>query len=290
MKILVTGANGQLGNEMRILSQKYPKWDFIFTDVSEHTEGLPTKYLDITKPISLDSAQLDYIVNCAAYTAVDAAEDNEQTAYLLNATAAANLASLAKDSGATLIHISTDYVFDGTASTPYRASDKPCPVSAYGRTKLAGEELIADSGCRYIIIRTAWLYSEFGKNFVKTMLRLSSEKPSVNVVADQVGSPTFALDLARAIFTIIEKGSDHCGIYHFTGSGHCSWYEFAELIATLGGHPGVIKPCTSAEFPSKVHRPAYSVLDLSALSKDFGIVPPPWQDSLRECLINMKLI
>jgi len=310
MRILVTGANGQLGNEMRLLAEEHPSWEFIFTDVSDHPEGKSTTYLDITRPIDLDHQvdaesglhclcdpfPLDYIVNCAAYTAVDAAEDNEDTAYLLNATAAQNLSSLALIYGATLIHISTDYVFDGTATSPYLVTDEPCPVSAYGRTKLAGEQLIARSRCRHIIIRTAWLYSEFGKNFVKTMLRLSAEKPYVNVVSDQVGSPTFALDLAKAIFTIMGKlgetkpglwQSDLGGVYHFTGRGSCSWYEFADLIATLGGHPGVIRPCTSAEFPSKVNRPAYSVLDLSRLATNFGIVPPPWQDSLRECLENM---
>lgn len=285
MRILVTGANGQLGNEMRVLADSRPEWEFIFTDICEHPDGLPTGILDITNPVSVEGT-LDAIVNCAAYTNVDAAEDNEDLAFRLNCTAAANLAALAREKGAALVHISTDYVFDGTGSKPCLESDAPCPVSAYGRTKLAGEKAVADSGCRYVIIRTAWLYSEYGRNFMKTMLRLTTEKPSVNVVNDQTGSPTYALDLAKAIMKVLEKGVDGCnrGIYHYSDEGVCTWYDFATRIAELGGHPGVVHPCSSAEFPSKVKRPAYSVLDKGKIKSTFGVDVPPWEESLEKCM------
>ena len=282
MNILVTGANGQLGNEIRNLA-KGSGHRFVFTDVNENPEG-KTDYLDITKPISFDGP-LDYIINCAAYTNVDAAEDNEGLAHLLNCTAVGHLASLACEKGAALIHVSTDYVFNGEGSKPCLETDAPDPVSAYGRTKLAGEQAVLDSGCRYVIIRTAWLYSEYGKNFMKTMLRLTSERDEVKVVNDQIGSPTYALDLAKAIFKVMERGVDSktAGIYHFSNEGVCSWYDFATEIARLGGHPGVVKPCTSAEFASRVKRPPFSVLDKTKIKTVLGVDVPQWQDSLAEC-------
>lgn len=288
MKILVTGANGQLGNEVRILAKQHSDWEFIFSDISQHPDGEPTEFLDITSPIAMEG-KLDAIINCAAYTNVDAAEDNEELAYKLNATAAGNLAQLAKTKGATLIHISTDYVFDGKHTTPCKEDDKPCPVSAYGRTKLSGEIAVQESGCRYAIIRTAWLYSEFGKNFMKTMLKLTQERPSVNVVDDQVGTPTYALDLAKAIFTILIKGIEGKeGIYHFSNEGVCSWYDFAKEIASLEGNGDKVHPCTSAEFPSKVVRPAYSVLDKTKIKTAFAADVPQWKESLKICYNNFK--
>lgn len=284
MRILVTGANGQLGNEIRIIAQEHPEWDFIFTDISEHPDGLPTEFLDITVPISIEG-ELDAVVNCAAYTNVDAAEDNEELAYKLNCTAAANLALLSREKKATLIHISTDYVFNGKGSKPCLESDIPCPVSAYGRTKLAGEQAVTASGCRYVIIRTAWLYSEFGKNFMKTMLKLTSERLEVKVVNDQTGTPTYALDLAKVIFKMLETGINESnqGIYHYSNDGICTWYDFAKAISELGGHPGTVFPCSSEEFPSKVERPAYSVLDKGKIRTVFAAEVPAWEDSLRKC-------
>lgn len=284
MRILVTGANGQLGNEIRIVSQEHKDWEFIFTDVTEHPDGLPVEYLDITAPITFEGS-LDAIVNCAAYTNVDGAEENEDLAYKLNCTAAANLAALAGQKDATLIHISTDYVFNGKSSRPCLETDIPCPVSAYGRTKLAGEQAIMASACRYVIIRTAWLYSEFGRNFMKTMLRLTSERPEVKVVDDQTGTPTYALDLAKAILKVLETGVNdkNQGIYHYSNEGICNWYDFAKAISELGGHPGTVKPCSSAEFPSRVERPAYSVLDKSKIKSVFGVDVPHWEDGLERC-------
>lgn len=288
MRILVTGANGQLGNEVRILAKQYKDWEFIFTDISQHPDGEPTEFLDITSPITIEGT-LDAVINCAAYTNVDAAEDNEELAYKLNATAAGNLAQLAKVKGATLVHISTDYVFNGKHTTPCKEDDTPCPVSAYGRTKLAGETAVQESGCKYVIIRTAWLYSEFGKNFMKTMLTLTSERPSVNVVDDQVGTPTYAMDLAKAIFTILINGvGQNEGIYHFSNEGVCSWYDFAKKIAALEGNKDKVHPCTSAEFPSKVVRPAYSVLDKSKIKRTFAVDVPQWEESLKVCYNNFK--
>ena len=287
MRILVTGANGQLGNELRVLAKNAPEHDFIFSDITEHPTD-KTEFIDITKKVELDG-QLDFIVNCAAYTNVDAAEDNEGIAFKLNCIAPSILAGLALEKGAALIHISTDYVFNGNGTRPYTDTDSPDPVSAYGRTKLAGEKTVISSGCRYVIIRTAWLYSEYGRNFLKTMMRLTSEKPEVKVVNDQIGSPTYALDLAKAIMTVVKAGvnAENQGIYHFSNEGVCSWYDFASEIARLGGHDGVVKPCTSAEFPSKVHRPAYSVLDKSKIKEVFGAEVPQWQDSLKECYGKM---
>lgn len=285
MNILVTGANGQLGNEMRIVSAN-SKDNYIFTDVAE---------LDITDADAVMKMVKDNdvkaIVNCAAYTNVDKAEDDTVFAEVLNAGAVANLAAAAKANDAVLVHVSTDYVFGGSLGNTPRGEEEPAnPTGVYGVTKLHGEQAVEASGCKHIIIRTAWLYSEFGKNFVKTMLTLTETKPQLKVVFDQVGTPTYALDLAKAIFDILEnrkyEGND--GVYHYSNEGVCSWYDFTKMIAEYACHTGCdIQPCHSDEFPSKVVRPSYSVLDKTKIKATFGTAVPYWTDSLKECLANM---
>ena len=279
-RVLVTGANGQLGSEMRRLGMASPN-EYIFTDVAE---------LDITDSAAVKEFvkenKVNIIVNCAAYTAVDRAEDDEATAELINATAVRSLAAAAKEVDATLFHVSTDYVFGAEGNTP-RTEDMPTnPLGVYGRTKLRGEQAIAEVGAKAIIIRTAWLYSEYGNNFLKTMLRLTKEKETLSVVFDQVGSPTYAGDLAMTIFSIIEgdyyNGNE--GIYHFSNEGVCSWYDFAREIATAMGHTCQINPCHSSEFPSKVTRPPYSVLDKTKIKRTFGVDIPHWRESMIYCL------
>ena len=229
---------------------------------------------------------MDVIVNCAAYTDVAKAEDDIGFADLLNHVAPGNLASVARERGATLIHISTDYVFHGDASVPYREDDEPHPLGVYGSTKLQGEDAVRSSGCKYLIFRTAWLYSPYGKNFVKTMRRLTEEKPLVKCVFDQVGTPTYAADLAAVILKVIADGAlDRTGIYHYTDEGVISWYDFAQAIARLSGHTACdIRPCHSDEFPSKAARPHYSVLDKTRVKETFGVEIPYWLDSLQECI------
>jgi len=293
MNILVTGANGQLGNEMRNLALN-SRHNFIFSDITE-PEGLSTLVLDITdKDSVVDTVrkhEIGCIVNCAAYTNVDRAEEQEELAFKLNATAVGNLAQAAFVTGALLVHVSTDYVFGGDACLPYRETDKTNPTGAYGRTKLAGEKAVEESGCRYIIIRTAWLYSPYGNNFVKTMLKLTSERDSLNVVFDQVGTPTCAADLAYAIFDIIENGkaAGKEGIYHFSNEGVCSWFDFTKVIAELSGNTNCkITPCHSSEFPSKVKRPSFSVLDKTKYKNAFGMEVPYWTESLKKCIEKIK--
>lgn len=281
MNILVTGANGQLGNEMRVISKSHSQHKWFFTDVAE---------LDITNRSAITDfvrlENIDTIVNCAAYTNVDRAEEDEQTAYLLNALAAENLAVAAEEAGAMLIHISTDYVFSGKAYLPYRESDTPCPQTAYGRTKLAGEQLILKACPSAVIIRTAWLYSSFGNNFVKTMLRLGAERDSLSVVYDQIGTPTYAADLARAIMTIAENRKPaNSNIYHFTNLGVCSWYDFTLEIHRLAGIKTCkVSPILSEQYPQKTPRPHYSVLDKQKIQTDYGIDIPHWTTSLARCI------
>lgn len=293
MNIVVTGANGQLGNEMRIVS-KDSRDRYIFTDVVE-MGGQETMMLDIT---SLDTIRkvvaendVNVIVNCAAYTNVDAAESNYSLAELLNTKAVENLAWAMRETNGLLVHISTDYVFGGDPyNTPCKEDQKGTPTGVYGLTKLRGEESIAMVGCNHIIIRTAWLYSEFGKNFVKTMMNLTATKPQLKVVFDQVGTPTYAYDLASAIFEIIEnrKYEGNSGIYHYSNEGVTSWYDFTKMIAEIAGNSSCdIKPCHSDEFPSPVKRPAYSVLDKTKIKETFGIFVPYWTDSLRMCMKNL---
>ena len=300
MNILVTGANGQLGNEMRIVSQSSED-NYIFTDVNQ-VEGVNTTYLDITDMDAIRKMvaahEVKAIVNCAAWTNVDGAEDPEKYALVeqLNATAPENLAKAMKEVNGLLVHISTDYVFGGEPyNTPCREDQKGTPTGVYGLTKLHGEQNIIASGCKHVIIRTAWLYSEFGKNFVKTMLNLTATKPQLKVVFDQCGTPTYALDLANAILHILatiatsETPATYCGIYHFSNEGVCSWYDFTKMIAEYAGNNKCdIQPCHSEEFPSKVIRPAYSVLDKTKIKETFDFRIPYWTDSLKVCLEKMN--
>ena len=277
MKVLVTGANGQLGRSLR---RSFASAPVIYTDVEE---------LDITDLAAIRAMVaregIDTIVNCAAYTNVDAAEDNPALAEKLNAGAVENLAIAMKEVSGLLVQISTDYVYGGKPHhSPIPEDEEPAPQGVYAVTKLHGEEAIRRIGCRHVIIRTAWLYSEFGKNFVKTMLRLTAEKPSIQVVNDQRGTPTYAGDLADTIVKILDQ-KEEGEVFHYTNEGECTWYEFAKTIAEYAGHTGCeIRPCTSDEFPSKVHRPAYSVLDKSKIKSALGISIPHWTDSLKKCL------
>lgn len=300
MNILVTGANGQLGNEMRIIS-KDTSYNYFFTDVVA-SEGVDTTILDITDIDALRAVvignRIECIVNCAAYTNVDKAESDEEFCRKLNALAPKNLAIVMKEVNGLLIHVSTDYVFGGDPyNTPCSEEQKGTPTGVYGQTKLEGEENIISTGCKHIIIRTAWLYSEFGKNFVKTMLNLTATKPKLNVVFDQVGTPTYAYDLAVAIRTVLDDYNpnrakieyDKTGIYHYSNEGVCSWYDFTKVIAEIAGNKDCdIQPCHSDEFPSKVVRPSYSVLDKTKIKAIFDTVVPYWIDSLKVCMNNLK--
>ena len=299
MNILVTGANGQLGNEMRLLAQGSGD-KYIFTDVVD-VPGVETVHLDITDREAVrkmvNDNGIDIIVNCAAYTNVDAAESNGDLAERLNADAPENLAVVMAEREGLLLHISTDYVFGKEKyNVPCREDQKGSPTGVYGLTKLHGEEKIKASGCKYVIIRTAWLYSEFGKNFCKTMLALTSSKPEIKVVFDQAGTPTYALDLAGAICSVIDdyrqssgKTYAKTGIYHYSNEGVCSWYDFAKMTAEFAGHTDCrILPCHSNEFPSPVVRPSYSVLDKTLIKQTFGISIPDWTDSLKICISKIK--
>lgn len=307
MNILVTGANGQLGNEMRILARQ-SRDSYVFTDVSQ-VEGFQTEYLDITDLQAVRAAVAEHsvqaIVNCAAYTNVDAAESNFELAEKLNAEAPENLAVAMKEVGGLLVHVSTDYVFGAEPyNTPCREDQIGTPTGVYGLTKLRGEQKIMATGCNHVIIRTAWLYSEFGKNFCKTMMNLTATKPQLKVVFDQVGTPTYALDLARAIEVVLEDFASEkagpmsdtssasytkTGIYHYSNEGVCSWYDFTKMIAEYNGTTACeIQPCHSNEFPSPVKRPSYSVLDKTKIKETFGISVPYWTDSLKICIGNLK--
>ena len=302
MNILVTGANGQLGNEMRILA-KESRDTYIFTDVNQ-VEGVETAYLDITNIEAIRTMvaenNVNAIVNCAAWTNVDGAEDSEKYDLVekLNATAPKNLAIAMKEVNGLLVHISTDYVFGAEPyNTPCREDQTGTPTGVYGMTKLYGEQKIIATGCKHIIIRTAWLYSEFGKNFCKTMMNLTATKPQLKVVFDQVGTPTYALDLAEAIHVILqdyssevkEESYSKTGIYHYSNEGVCSWYDFTKMIAVYNGTTACdIQPCRSKEFPSPVTRPSYSVLDKTKIKETFGISVPYWTESLNKCISNSK--
>ena len=297
MNILVTGANGQLGNEMRRIAAQSQD-TYVFTDIVEQ-EGVATTLLDITDLEAVRrlvaEQHVKAIVNCAAYTNVDAAESNEALAERLNADAPENLAKAMKEVGGWLVQISTDYVFGREPyNRPCREDQTGTPTGVYGLTKLHGEQKILATGCRHIIIRTAWLYSEFGKNFCKTMLQLTATRPSLKVVFDQCGTPTYAWDLALAIQHILarcasaENPEAYQGIYHFSNEGVCSWYDFTKMIAEYSGRTACdIQPCHSNEFPSPVARPAYSVLDKTKIKETFGVAVPYWTDSLKQCLRNL---
>jgi dTDP-4-dehydrorhamnose reductase len=290
MNILVTGANGQLGNEIQIVSRKSTN-HYIFTDVCEGYQNLDITNLEAVRK-AVKENDVKCIINCAAWTNVDKAETAGDIVEILNAVAPENLAKAMKEVGGLLVHVSTDYVFGGDPyNTPCKEDMKGTPTGVYGLTKLHGEEKIQAVGCDHIILRTAWLYSEFGNNFVKTMLNLTATKPQLKVVFDQTGTPTYAGDLADAIFNIVEnkKFEGHSGVYHFSNEGVCSWYDFTIKIAQIAGHTACnIQPCHSDEFPSPVKRPAYSVLDKTKIKETFGIQIPYWEDSLKKCMANMN--
>lgn len=280
MKIVVTGALGQLGQEIMKLAAG-SEHEFVFTDIRA-TDNV--SLLDITDADAVDAfvgQDVDVIVNCAAYTDVNKAESDEESARHINAAAAGILASAAAKADALLIHVSTDYVFDGTSTVPYREDCLPAPTGAYGRTKLEGERLVQESGCRYMIFRTAWLYSLSGRNFFLTMVNKTAELPQMKVVFDQTGTPTYAGDLAYLISHIIENGLlDRTGIYHYTDEGVCSWYDFAKEINSLVGHTCNVMPCRTEDYPTPARRPHYSVLDKAKVRETFGIEIPHWRDSL----------
>ena len=285
LNILVTGAGGQLGSELRELAAGSAN-RYICTDVAE---------LDITDAAAVEAfteaERIDVIVNCAAYTNVERAEEDEAAARRINCDAVRHLAAAAARRGATLIHVSTDYVFDGSGCTPYTEEMPAAPLGAYGRTKRAGEEAVEASGCRYLIFRTAWLYSAYGSNFVKTMLRLTAERDELQVVFDQIGTPTYAADLAAAIFRIIEGGAyiGNEGIYHFTNEGACSWYDLAcETAAAVGHDRCTIRPCRTWEYPVKAPRPAYSLLDKGKYKRTFGVAIPHWREALGRCIQKLR--
>ena len=280
--ILITGANGQLGNEMRLLSNEFGSYHFFFTDVQE---------LDITDRMALmdfvKQKDIHCIVNCAAYTAVDKAEENAELCDRLNHLAPGYLAEAAERNHAMLVQISTDYVFDGTHYIPYKEEDPTCPNSVYGKTKLAGEKAVLENCSRTVIIRTAWLYSTFGNNFVKTMMRLGKEKSQLGVIFDQIGTPTYARDLARAVFAAI--GKEARGIYHFSNEGVISWYDFTKAIHRLAGiNTCKIVPLHTDEYPTLAARPHYSVLDKTKIKKDLNIEIPYWEDSLKDCITELQ--
>lgn len=279
MNILITGCNGQLGNELQLLEKNYSEHTFFNTDVHE---------LDITNAEAIDkfvsSNNIDIIINCAAYTAVDKAESNKELCQVLNADAPAYLAKAISKRNGWMIQVSTDYVFDGTKNTPYVETDSPCPNSVYGSTKLDGEKAVEQACKNTMIIRTAWLYSSFGNNFVKTMMRLGKEKEELNVIFDQIGTPTYARDLAIAIMTAVEKGIVP-GIYHFSNEGVISWYDFTKAIHRLSGITSCyVRPIHTEEYPTAATRPHYSVLDKTKIKKTYGIEIPYWEDSLAECI------
>ena len=283
MNILVTGCNGQLGNEMQLLEKMNPQHTYFNTDVQE---------LDITDQGAVerfvDENAIDGIVNCAAYTAVDKAEDNQALCRLLNAVAPGYLASAIGKKGGWMIQVSTDYVFDGTNHTPYREDEPTCPNSVYGETKLEGEKAVQQACGNSMIIRTAWLYSTFGNNFVKTMMRLGKEKPELGVIFDQIGTPTYARDLAVAIFAAINQGVKP-GIYHFSNEGVISWYDFTKAIHRIAGITGCkVRPLHTAEYPTPANRPHYSVLDKTKIKQAYGLDIPYWEESLAECIGKLK--
>ena len=308
MNVLITGCNGQLGNEMRAGMDLHDDHKYFLTDVTAEDESMR---LDITDKNAVEAfvcdRQIELIVNCAAYTNVDKAEEDETTARAINCDAVRNLAEAAARNGAKMIHVSTDYVFNGKGFVPYKEEDEPSPATAYGRTKLEGEQALLKALPDAVIIRTAWLYSPFGNNFVKTMIRLGKERDQLNVVYDQIGSPTYARDLAVAIYAVLESKEWHPGIYHFTNEGVCSWFDFTREIHSLYNSQEVlrayergdvqaagqvviqcdVRPILSSEYPAKTPRPHYSVLDKAKIKNTFGIEIPYWRDSLAQCIARL---
>lgn len=282
-KILVTGANGQLGKELQELSREFLVFDFIFLS----REELAIHDIEAVKQ-AFKKYVPQYCINCAAYTAVDKAETDKENAFLVNGEATGVLAAVCREYSTRFVHISTDYVFDGKATAPYKTDAATNPQSVYGESKLQGEKNAMASNDQSVIIRTSWVYSAFGKNFVKTMLRLMSEKPEINVVSDQVGSPTYAADLAKAILTIVSSGNWHPGIYHFSNEGVISWYDFAVAIRELSGSHCIVNPIPSSAYPTPARRPSYSVMDTSRINEVYGIKPEGWKSSLDKCLAKLS--
>lgn len=283
--VLVTGANGQLGNSIRVRAGSHDGYDFLFTDVDT---------LDICDREAVrtfvEENKVQYILNCAAYTAVDKAEDDEELCARINRDAVRNLGEAARAAGAKVIHVSTDYVFDGTNHVPYIETDTTCPASVYGRTKLAGEQALIEACPDSVVIRTAWLYSEYGNNFVKTMLRLGSEREELRVIFDQVGTPTYAGDLADALLSVMEQAEEGRfvpGIYHFSNEGVCSWYDFTVKILQVAGLGCRVVPIESREYPARAHRPHYSVLNKGKIKSTYGLTIPHWESSLRDCMKSL---
>lgn len=282
VKIIIVGANGQLGKEFQDLAPHYANYEFFFFDKAA---------LDISNKEEIDAKLADiqpqYLINCAAYTAVDKAESDSETAIAINATAVGYLAQACAANNTRFVHVSTDYVFDGSGSAPYKEDHSVSPVNAYGQSKLKGEQEALNNNKETIIIRTAWVYSVYGNNFVKTMLRLMQSRPEINVVNDQFGTPTYAADIAEAILHIIESAKWQAGIYHFSNEGIISWFDFANAIKDLSGSSCLVHPITTSQYPTPAKRPAYSVLDKTKIKTTFGIKIKPWKDSLRECLLKM---
>ncbi|MBU6158183.1 MAG: dTDP-4-dehydrorhamnose reductase [Bacteroidetes bacterium] len=281
--ILVTGSNGQLGKELQQIAADYPAYRFVFAsreDLKLHHFGLVENFFAGLHP--------QYCINCAAYTAVDKAESEQEMAMLVNGESVGNLAAVCKKFNTKLIHISTDYVFDGESETPYQPDDKTAPISIYGISKLKGEELCIKENGDAIIIRTAWVYSEFGNNFVKTMMRLMKERPEIKVVNDQIGAPTYAADLAKACMHIIDSGKWESGIYHYSNSGKMSWYDFAVAIKEMIGSSCVVHPIPTADYPTPAKRPKFSLLNTDKISAIFGVDIPDWRISLTHCIAQLK--
>lgn len=279
IKVLVTGANGQLGNECKVVAQSYPNFDCVFVNRDE----LPIDDFDKTA-LFFSMNQFDACVNCAAYTAVDKAESDEENAMKINATAVGHLATICNTHKVRLIHISTDYVFDGENQNGYFESDQTNPLNIYGLSKLKGEHLAIANNPNAIIIRTSWVYSSFGKNFVKTMMKLMQEKESINVVNDQIGSPTYAFDLAQAIFKIISSDIEAAGIFNFSNNGVISWFEFAQAIKDINRYTCIVNPIPSSDYPVPAKRPRFSILNTKKIQDTFGVDVPNWNDSLKQCL------
>jgi len=282
--ILVTGSKGQLGTELTLLAAEYPQYQFMFTD---------SHRMDITDEKSVRDLfaanQFDYCINCAAYTAVDKAESDMETAFHLNAAAVFNLAQVTREHHVRLIHLSTDFVFDGKKSKPYTEEDLPSPLNIYGKSKWRGEEACLQQNSNSIIIRTSWLYSPFGNNFVKTMQKLGRERKEIGVIYDQVGTPTYAYDLARAIMTMLPRLNDTIsGIFHYSNEGVCSWYDFAVAIMELSGLPCSVKPLETAEYPTPAKRGHYSVLNKKKIKSTFGLTIPHWRESLKKCIERIE--
>jgi dTDP-4-dehydrorhamnose reductase len=277
--ILITGSRGQLGNEMQLAASRFPAFSFIYTDVDE---------LDICDKSALDSFvknnAINVIVNCAAYTAVDKAEDDLELCYKINAEAVQNIGEVAASNKLKVVHVSTDYVFDGTNYIPYTEDQPVCPATVYGKSKLQGEEVLMKACPQSVIIRTAWLYSSFGNNFVKTMMKLGSERDSLNVIFDQVGTPTYAADLADAILQVLSSETFVPGIYHFSNEGVCSWYDFTKTIHRIAGIECDVRPIETKDYPARTPRPHYSVLNKAKIKTTYGISIPHWEESLERCI------